>query len=31
MINGETQKTLGDAVCGDVHKGDATANEVIGV
>jgi hypothetical protein len=31
MINGETQKTLGDAVCGDLHKGNAAANEVIGV
>jgi Protein of unknown function (DUF732) len=31
MINGETQKTLGDAVCGDLHKGNAATNEVIGV
>ncbi len=31
MINGETQKTLGDAVCGDLHKDNAAANEVIGV
>jgi hypothetical protein len=31
MINGETQKTLGDAVSGDLYKGNAAANEVIGV
>lgn len=31
MINGETQQTLGDAVCADLHKGNVAANEVIGV
>jgi hypothetical protein len=31
MINSETQQTLGDAVCTDLHKGNAAANEVIGV
>lgn len=31
MINGETQQTLGDAVCADLKKGNAGANEVIGV
>jgi hypothetical protein len=28
---GETQKTVGDAVCADLKKGTAGANEVIGV
>jgi hypothetical protein len=31
MINGETQQTLGDAVCADLKKGNVGANEVIGV
>jgi hypothetical protein len=31
MINGETQRTLGDGECSDLHKGNAAANEVIGV
>lgn len=31
VINAEIQKTLGDAVCADLHKGNAAANEVIGV
>jgi hypothetical protein len=31
MINGETPNTLGDAVCSDLHHGNAAANEVIGV
>ena len=31
MINGETQQTLGDAVCADLKKDNAGANEVIGV
>lgn len=31
VINGETQQTIGDAVCTDIKKGTAGANEVIGV
>jgi hypothetical protein len=31
MINSETQQTLGDVVCADLHKGNAAASEVIGV
>jgi Protein of unknown function (DUF732) len=31
VINGETQQTLGNAVCADLKKGNAGANEVIGV
>jgi Protein of unknown function (DUF732) len=31
VINGETQQTLGDVVCADLKKGNAGANEVIGV
>jgi hypothetical protein len=30
-INGETQQTIGDAVCADLKKGTVGANEVIGV
>jgi hypothetical protein len=30
VINGETQQTLGNAVCADLKKGNAGANEVIG-
>lgn len=31
VINGETQQTLGDAACSDLKKGNAGANEVIGI
>jgi Protein of unknown function (DUF732) len=31
VFNAETGQTLGDAVCGDLRKGTAGANEVIGV
>lgn len=31
VYNAESQQTLGDAVCGDLKKGNAAANEVTGV
>jgi uncharacterized protein (DUF1501 family) len=31
VIHGETQETLGDAVCADLEKGNAGANEVTDV
>jgi hypothetical protein len=31
VYNAETQMTLGDAICTDIKKGSAAANEVVGV